>query len=146
MPYDDIITQYMTLPQANSGLSTKISGMLGLGGASMPNPYIIPALISGGGNLLSGLLSGIQKGKQAKELKVATQPKTKFYESFKVLPELQQIFQKSLLGAMSDMLGEDVFNRWGIADIIPRLYANTGIAQRSNPYQNILQNYAHLMK
>lgn len=145
MGYEDITT-IMSLPVSNNGVYDKINKMLGLGGSSMTNPYIIPALISGGGNILSGLLAGIQKGKQAKELKAATQPKTKFYESFKVLPELQQLFQKSLLGAMSDMLGEDVFNRWGIADIIPRLYSNTGVAQRSNPYQNILQNYAHLMK
>jgi len=115
------------------------------GGTKMADPTLLSAIISGGSSLLSGLLSGIQKGKAAKELKQATKPKTPYYETFSVLPYLQQLLQTSLIGALRQELPQS--SEWGIDfDTILR-QLNKNIPKDyiiSSPYSALWKKYIPL--
>jgi len=78
------------------------------------DPLTLSTIIETGGGLLSGLLTGAGKGKAAKELKKETRPTTPYYESFSSLPILQNLLQRSLLGAMGTQLGGNTLEQWGL--------------------------------
>jgi len=78
------------------------------------NDTLLSSIISGGTSLLGSLLGGIGKSKARKEMLAGTKPTTPYYETFKTLPILQALLDKSLLGAMSSQLGSDTLSSWGI--------------------------------
>ena len=105
------------------------------------NPLVLTALIEGGSKLLGGLLSSAGKGKAAKQLKAGTKPTRPFYETYSTLPVWQELFQKSLLGALRDRFGDETLSSWGIDPNVllskfraPRLWG-------SSPYERILSKY-----
>jgi hypothetical protein len=110
----------------------------------MLNPLTLSSIISGGTNLLSGLLAGIGKAHAAKQLKAATKPTTPYYETFSNLPYLQSLFQSSLLGALQQELPQSA--NWGIDfnDLLSQLNKNAPLnstSLRYLPYAPLLQKY-----
>jgi len=113
------------------------------GGTKMLDPLTLSAIISGGTNLLSGLLGGLGKGKAAKELKSATQPKTPYYETFSTLPYLQRLWQNSLIGALQQELPQSA--NWGI-NFNALLSMLNQTPTQSSPYNILLQKYNYPFK
>ena len=74
----------------------------------------IASIVSAGSGLFGTLLGAIGKGKAAKELKVGTKPLHPFYETYSTLPVWQELFQRSLLGALRDRFGDETLSSWGI--------------------------------
>jgi len=104
----------------------------------------IASLINAGGGLLGSLLEAIGKGKAAKELKRETKPSAPYYETFRTLPLWQELLGKTLLGSMTDRLGADVLNKWGInpQQILTALSLSRGQALGgSSPYRGLLSKY-----
>jgi len=126
----------MPLPYSTRG--SEIYQKYLAGGSKMIDPLVLSSLISGGTNLLSGLLAGIGKGKAAKELKSATQPKTPYYETFSTLPYLQRLLQNSLIGALQQELPQSA--NWGI-NFNALLSMLNQTPTSSSPYNFLLQKY-----
>ena len=114
-----------------------------LGGTKMLDPLTLSAIISGGTNLLSGLLAGLGKGRAAKKLAAATKPKTPYYETFYTLPYLQKLFQSSLLGALQQELPQSA--NWGI-DFNALLSMLNQAPPKSSPYSILTQKYNYPFK
>jgi len=118
---------------------------LASGGTKMLNPLTLSAIISGGTNLLSGLLGGLGKGHAAKKLTEATKPTTPYYETFSTLPYLQGLLQSSLLGALQQELPQSA--NWGIDFnyLLSMLNKNNPLSPNApryySPYSLLMQKY-----
>jgi len=107
------------------------------------NPLVLTALIEGGSKLLGGLLSSAGKGKAAKQLKAGTKPTRPFYETYSTLPVWQELFQRSLLGALRDRFGDETLSSWGIdpTALLSNSNASRLLGRNSRPYGSLLSRY-----
>jgi len=104
------------------------------------NPLVLASLINAGSRLLGGLLGGAGQAKARKQMLAGTKPTTPYYETFRTLPVLQTLLNKSILGAMNTQLGSDTLRSWGI-DLNSILNQKSRATQANTLYSPLLTKY-----